>query len=332
MLIKQTFSAKQDFLKSFVQKPIEEIEKQIEETRKKQKANPAKAGEFGIELNKATKPLLTSIISILGKSDIKVISISDKLANEILQCSINLFNHFHETGTEVGEIALDLNNKAKSIALGSVVRERINESTPIVERYINNRAEREKQKLVQSHLKALVDIIQIYENKSGIIENAKSLINQSIPKLNKIKSILGGYDDLYLKLSTRVAAIAQHNVIEQVNDAQKNAHIWGNFSQLRPTLQDAWAVIDLISKLDMEHDFKTNRYIPNKSTLKDLCNNVGVDITPLETLLKRELSLANSEMETIKEWQFLRSESDKQSQINAQQRKIDTINLKIRNL
>ena len=332
ILLKQTFSAKQEFLKGFVQKPIEEIEKQIEETRKKQKANPAKAGEFGNELNKATKPLLTSIISILGKSDIKVISISDKLANEILQCSINLFNHFHETGTEVGEIALDLNNKAKSIALGSVVRERINESTPIVERYINNRAEREKQKLVQSHLKALVDIIQIYENKSGTIENAKSLINQSIPKLNKIKSILGGYDDLYLKLSTRVAAITQHNVIEQVNDAQKNAHIWGNLSQLRSTLQDAWAVIDLMGKLDMEHDFKTNRYIPTKSTLKDLCNNVGVDITPLETLLKRELSLANSEMETIKEWQFLRSESDKQSQINAQQRKIDTINQKIRNL
>ena len=42
ILSKQTFSAKEDFLKGFVQKPIEQIEKQIEETRKKQKANTNK--------------------------------------------------------------------------------------------------------------------------------------------------------------------------------------------------------------------------------------------------------------------------------------------------
>ncbi|MBL0325863.1 MAG: hypothetical protein IPP61_11880 [Cytophagaceae bacterium] len=117
ILSKQTFSAKEDFLKGFFQKPIEQIEKQIEETRKKQKANPAKAGDYGNELIKNTKPLLTSIISILGKSDIKVISISDKIANEILQCGISLFNHFHDTGTEVGEIALDLNKKRKVLLL-----------------------------------------------------------------------------------------------------------------------------------------------------------------------------------------------------------------------
>lgn len=67
----------------------------------------------------------------MGVSNIKFISVSDKLANEILQCSITLFNHFHETETEVAG-ALELNKKAKSIALGSVIKERINESAPRV--------------------------------------------------------------------------------------------------------------------------------------------------------------------------------------------------------
>ena len=137
ILNKQDFSAKTDYLNEFIQKPIEEIEKKIEETRKKQKENNAKAGDFGDKLYNSTKKDLAIIKSILGTSSIKFISISDKVANEILQCSITMFNHFYESETEVGEIALELNKKAKSIVIGSVVKERINESTPLVKQLIN---------------------------------------------------------------------------------------------------------------------------------------------------------------------------------------------------
>ena len=41
--------------------------------------------------------------------------------------------------------------------------------------------------------------------------------------------------------------------------------------------------------------------------------------------LKSELSSAQNEMNKIKEWQFLRSQSDRDAQINNQQQKINNI-------
>lgn len=276
ILSKQTFSAKEDFLKGFVQKPIEQIEKQIEETRKKQKANPAKAGDYGNELFKITKPLLTSIISILGKSDIKVISISDKIANEILQCGISLFNHFHETGTEVGEIALDLNKKAKSIALGSVVKERINESIPVVERYIADRPERESQAKIVVDFEALKRLIDEYENKNETIANAKQLLASARPYLNNVKNILGSNDEIYLGISSRIASDAQGMCVSEINKLQEVfSNLYDNSTKLttlillKQKVNEAYEVTTSIGNMDLRQDFRS-RYTTNRNSLSSL--------------------------------------------------------------
>lgn len=276
ILSKQTFSAKEDFLKGFVQKPIEQIEKQIEETRKKQKANPAKAGEYGNELFKITKPLLSSIISILGKSDIKVISISDKIANEILQCGISLFNHFHETGTEVGEIALDLNKKAKSIALGSVVKERINESIPVVERYVADRPERESQAKIVVDFEALKRLIDEYENKSETIANAKQLLASARPYLNNVKNIVGSNEEIYLGISSRIASDAQGMCVSEINKLQEVfSNLYDNSTKLttlillKQKVNEAYDVTTTIGNMDLRQDFRS-RYSANRNSLSSL--------------------------------------------------------------
>ena len=52
---------------------------------------------------------------------------------------------------------------------------------------------------------------------------------------------------------------------------------------------------------------------------------MGVDLSTPKQRLKKELDAAYIELEKIKEWQFLRAESDRQKQINEQQLKITTI-------
>ena len=165
ILIKQTFSAKQDFLKGFVQKPIEKIEKQIEETRKKQKANPAKALEHGNELYRTTKQLLDSIISIIGKADIKTISISDKLANEILQCAIGYFDHSQENENDIDyfEPTLSLAKKADLIAISSLTKDRIKDTFVSLEEM--------KDKEILSTIEVLKSVKESFEENKKEIQN-----------------------------------------------------------------------------------------------------------------------------------------------------------------
>jgi hypothetical protein len=350
ILSKKTFSAKDDFLKEFVQKPIDQIEKKIEEIRKKQKANAAKAGEFGNELYNTTKPLLTTIISILSKSDIKVISISDKIANEILQCGINLFNHFHETETEVGEIALDLNIKAKSIALGSVVKERINESTPIVKRYIKDRPEREKLNKIKEEFEFITNKINSFQSLNDTVSNAKSLITNCKPKLTKIKKSVGANDELYISLSSSIVHNAQNMVVQAVNEnlEEYSNSQFSRFSastySIKALIAEALDVSFNLGTFDMNSQLKTV-YKKNLDGLKALAEQLSIStLSPKEklqkelsdaerklkeiqnqTFLQSEISNCKSEMNKIKEWQFLRSQVDKDREINTQQQKIDNL-------
>ncbi|TDG37549.1 hypothetical protein EZJ43_00175 [Pedobacter changchengzhani] len=341
IIIKQVFSAKEDFLKDFVEKPIAQIEKLIEETRKKQNANPAKAGDYGNELYNNIEPLLTSIVSILGKTNIKVISVSDKVANEVLQCSINLFNHFHETGTEVGEIALDLNKKAKIIVLGSVVKERINESTPIVERYIRERPEREKLNKIKEEFEFIGNRLENFQSSNDTVNNANSLITICKPKLLKIKQAIGASDDFYINLSSSVVQNSQNMLVAAVN---KKLEEHSASASLESLITEALDVSFKLGTFDMNAALKIH-YQKNLDGIKSIANQIGIStLSPKEklqndlrraeinlkdtqntTFFKSEISNAKTEMDRIKEWQFLRSDSDREKQINAQQQKITTI-------
>ncbi len=347
---KQEFTAKDDFLKGFVQKPIEQIEKKIEEARKGHKAQPAKAGVYGYELFKSTKSLLDTIISVLGKKDLKTISISDKLANEILQCSITNFNHFHETDTEVGEISLDLNNKAKKIALGSVIKERINESTPIVERYINERPEREKIKLIKGELEFITNKLEKFQFIPDTITNARDLVDSCKPKLVIIKHAVSSTDEFYINLSSSVVQNAQNMLVQAVNEEveelthNSSSRSGRSTSSAEVTIKNALDTTFKLGTFDMNSVLKTH-YKKNLEGIKSLARQLNIStLSPKEKLqielkqaedklkeiqntafYKSELTIANNEMTKIMGWQFLRSESDKAKQIKAQKQKINNI-------
>ncbi|MFT5251136.1 MAG: hypothetical protein ACI87N_000107 [Flavobacteriales bacterium] len=276
ILNNQVFSAKADYLNEFIQKPIEKIENKIEETKKRQKDNKARAGDYGNDLYKSTKKDLALIKSILGSSNIKFISISDKLANEILQCSITLFNHFYETDTEVGETALDLDEKAKSIAIGSIVKERIEESIPVLLKYIDDRANREKQKRIKVDFDNLKAIIDENENKTDTVVNANQLLSNAKQYLDNIKSIIGNTDELYLILSSRIASDAQSMCVGEINKIQSTLNtVYDSTTktaivrQLKGKVNEAWNVVIIIGHMDLSQSFRV-KYNSNKASLSSI--------------------------------------------------------------
>lgn len=328
------FSAKDDFLKRFIQIPIQQIEEKVEETKNKRKANKANALTIGKNLYKQTSEGLKQLKSTLGKSNLNISSISDKVADEILQCGIDYFSHYKDSSTDPGSTSMDLFRKAKTLAVGSIAKQRCQENIENLQEWIDDKPERDKQARIKSDVESLIDTFLEFDSKNETIENAELLINRCKPKLSKIKTVLGSSDELYLKLSTRVANQAQNYIVEEVNNSQ-NVPSSNNYSRelalllvvnrLKEILLKAWDVTNMIGTLDLEYDFKMNKYEPNKKTLKEMCTNYDVDVTTPKERLKKQLDVAHSEMAQIQEWQFLRSESEKQRQIKEQQKKISTI-------
>src|SRR6218665_1591519 len=283
IIARQEFSAKEDFLRDFVQKPIREIEKKIEEAKAKRKANKANAIKAANSLVAEVKELMNQLKKELGTSNIKYSSIADKVAMELFACGRDYFMHYKETSTNPGEASMKVFKYAKNCAVGNMVKQQIDENIENLQEWIDDQPERDKQTKVQTDFEALVAILEQFKEKPDTIENAKLLIKRCKPTLANISAILGSSDTLYLKLSTRVASQAQYCIVEEINKTQ--SYIASNSGTLpsqyyieilKTKLEEAWACIMLLGALDMEQDFKTNRYNANKEVLKRICNQLGV--------------------------------------------------------
>lgn len=276
ILTKQEFSAKEDFLKGFVQKPIEQIEKKVEEAKTKRKANKANAVNIGKALFEQTSENLKQLKSILGTSNLKFSSISDKVSDEILQCGIDYFSHYKDSSTDPGSASMDLFRKAKTLAVGNIARQRCQENTENLQEWIDDKPERDKQARILVDFEKLKNLIDEYEGRSETVANGKQLLASARPYLNNVKSVLGSTDELYLGLSSRIASDAQGMCVSEINKLQeKFANTYDNATKiaaillLKERVNEAWDVTTTIGSMDLRQDFRT-RYTQNRNSLSNL--------------------------------------------------------------
>jgi hypothetical protein len=276
ILTKQEFSAKEDFLKGFVQKPIEQIEKMIEEAKAKRKANKANAVNVGKALYEQTSENLKQLKSILGPSNLKFSSISDKVSDEILQCGIDYFSHYKDSSIDPGSASMDLFRKAKTLAVGNIAKQRCSENTENLQEWIDDKPERDKQARILSDLEKLKNLIDEYEERSETVANGKQLLASARPYLSNVKSVLGSTDELYLGLSSRIASDAQGMCVSEINKLQERfANTYDNATKvaallrLKERVNEAWDVTTTIGSMDLRQDFRTG-YTQNRSSLSNL--------------------------------------------------------------
>lgn len=170
IITKLEFLAKDDFLKSFVQKPIEEIEKKIKEAKNKHKIDKSNAIKIGKSLYDKTSENLKQLKSLLGELNVKYSTISDRVANEILQCSIDSFNYFQEiqSDTDYFKPAMELAKLAENVAVGKLTKDRIQDSLKTLE-------EMKEREILQA-IEVLQSIKNTYEeNKRKIKEQVKHI-------------------------------------------------------------------------------------------------------------------------------------------------------------
>lgn len=256
---------------------IDKLEKALE-TAKQSKNNGSTARlNAGNKLMSVVKTELPKLKGVLSQLQYQVLA--DKLANEILQCGIDYFNDSEEDSA--AHNAMPLQKYASSIAVGSVMKDRCNENVKILQKIIDELPPQ----VVAAEDKAIKKLLSDFCNKPDKIEHSKTLLNGAKPHLNKIRSVLGGSHSYYLKISTQVVGNALHNVIEEVNVMQQAlANLVEKFGpmavsvikdELFSTLRSAWETTKIMDKFDLEPEFKS-RYDTNRSTLKSLCDQLGI--------------------------------------------------------
>lgn len=214
ILNKQEFVAKQDFMKGFVQKPIEQIEHKIETAKNKRKASKADGAKAGQELYTGTASDLTQLKSIVGATDLKYTSISDKVANEILQCSIDYFNDSQEkdSSSDYAETAMKLAKQAETLAIGKLTKDRVKDS-------IDTLAEMKDRELSEA--------IAVLQSIKAAYEEACRQIDKQVDELQ--------YDTFPSFGGSSPLRIPKHNVSinwSKVEEMKRNCLAWDKVTEV----------------------------------------------------------------------------------------------------
>ena len=237
---------------------------------KKSKGKGAEARlNAGEALRENTKSAFQQLRGFLSATDLQYQMIADKLGLEILQCGIDYFNGSDEP--EAAHKAMDLQKYAQSIVVGQMAKDRCEENVDILQKIIEALPPSE----VLAEDCAIKEELRKYCKLPDEICYAVTLLNKTKPHLQAIKNKLGSNNKYYLKISTQIVSNALHNLIEEVNAAQKQAT-----SETKKASREAWKTTLIMDTFDMEQDFKNNRYASNRSVLKDLYERYNVASHP----------------------------------------------------
>ena len=212
---------------------IESIQNAIDITQQSKGKGSMARLKAGEDLRKGTRNALLQLKKLLSPTDMQYQMIADKLGLEILQCSIEYFNDSEEQDATLK--AMSLSKYAQSIVVGQMAKDRCKENIDILQEIIDNLPPSE----VWAEDKAIRDELREYCLLPDKISHAVTLLNNTKPHLQAIKSKLGILNKYYLKISTEVIRNALNNVIDEVNEAQAVFATLGA-THLESVLKEAW--------------------------------------------------------------------------------------------
>ena len=261
------------------------IESEITKAKSIKRENSSARYNAGIKLMNLSKNKLAELKKLLVGNDMRYQIIADKLGLEILQCGIDYYNNSDDA--DAAHKAMRLQSYAQTIVVGQMAKDRCKQNTDILKKII---AELPPMEVIEED-RAIRKELERFCKLPDKIQYAIDLLNNTRPYLTTIKNRLGSSDNYYLKISTQIVGNALHNLIEEVNESQKDETIEfqgrqiplsllldrdAKIEKIKDALRSAWKAIKLMDGFDMEYDFKTNRYNPNRTTLKNMCEQMGI--------------------------------------------------------
>jgi hypothetical protein len=269
------FTARADFLKNISKSITDNIKVAISISENARKANNAKAEKAGKKLYNDTKTDLVQLKSIFGEQDFNYSNIADKVANEILQCSVDYFNEMQEqdSSTDYHTNATNLVKLAQNIAVGSVVRGRVEDNLQTLNDMKKSFAQRKEQAKVAEEVKTVKEQLTRFINTySKTISDADNLARTCKPCLDRMKNILGSYNDLYIQISSAIVNNCIGTMVKVINASQQNQlNILSGMLEFE--ISAARTLMTYLSSFDMNSS-ERQHYNNNKSSLDNLYTQI----------------------------------------------------------
>jgi hypothetical protein len=116
--------------KKFTEEPIHKIEVLIEQCTKKRAKDKINAYKYATDLYVTTRNKLSLLKSIIGETNLQYKMLTDNVAKEILQCSVDYFNESQEQekSNDYLEEAMKLAKLAESIAVNDATKNKVKEN------------------------------------------------------------------------------------------------------------------------------------------------------------------------------------------------------------
>ena len=240
--------------------------------------NERKCGVFsdaalaaGTRLMNSARPLLQKLRATAEESSSDYRLTADKVGLEVLQCAIEFFNKSDDD--EAARRAMPLIKFAQETVTGTMARERCDENARIMQENLDALPPPG----VAAEAKAVNDALREFKNHNPCIFCATELLKSAQPYLSAIGLRLSKENAFYRKISTRVATVAMVGIFSELNNFHPDGK---SFAQVSKMLSSAWSAMKIIDTFDLEEDFRTERYLPNREVVEDLvkqCRSVKVD-------------------------------------------------------
>lgn len=219
-------------------------------------------------LKKATMQPLLEFRYLVGKSSSEYSMQADRIANQILQSSIDFYNSSIDRYAVYD--AIELTEYALSIAVGSVKKERCQQNLDILNKIADKIPPRE----VADDDGFLSSLIVKHKDGRGTIDIAWDILESGAPSIIHIKECLQQLKpnstaykrmDKYLTLvSTALVNLSLTKLIDAVNDS---------YSYDYDLVARAMDLMLNMGNFSLDYEFKVNRFDPNKKTLDSLYIN-----------------------------------------------------------
>jgi len=259
-------------LNKFTEEPISNIENKIEKATIERRANPRDAEKYGTNLYKLTKSDIVLLEKILGDTSLAYQSIANKLADELLQCSIYFFNN-HCDGKkdfDPGEDAQRVAEYAQSLGATGQTQERIKESLDFIKKWIDDAPARKREQVVASDVEFINRNLEHFQSLANSLSNSRDLRDSCMPKLINIKNELGASDKFYIAISSAVVRNVLNMIIEVANRQQSQmASGMCTLNSLASTISSAVKLLNEISLFAMTIETRA-WYSKNKNTIESI--------------------------------------------------------------